>query len=258
MAPRNPSNPAPVRALTRTREILPYWSRSTAGSRCAQSILFQTAILGTASAPISPSTLSTSAACSARAGEAASTTCSSRSARTVSSSVARNVAPIQLELRLPRAAGLAEAAALALEVRPAPHQPRRQVLEPGQLDLQLAFGGLRALREDLEDQLGAVHDAALQLALEVALLGRRQLVVEHHVHGIELGGRARDLSDLADAGVELRIGAAATPAHQLVARDPGAFHQAHHLLDVLSICGVAEIQAHEDGRQRIGGCGGTV
>src|SRR5437016_10058830 len=60
MAQRNPSNPAPVRALTRTREILPYWSRSTAGSRCAQSILFQTAILGAASAPISPSTLSRS------------------------------------------------------------------------------------------------------------------------------------------------------------------------------------------------------
>jgi hypothetical protein len=49
------------------------------------------------------------------------------------------------------------------------------VLQARELHLELAFGGLRTLREDLEDQLGAVHHAALQLALDVALLRRRQL-----------------------------------------------------------------------------------
>src|SRR4029077_4312110 len=73
------------------------------------------------------------------------------------------VAPVELELRLARAAGAAEAAALSLEVRPAAHQARRQVLEARELDLQLAFVGLRALREDLEDQFGAVERAHVEL-----------------------------------------------------------------------------------------------
>src|SRR5207244_10483960 len=62
-----------------------------------------------------------------------------------------DVAPVELDLLLARAAGLAEAAALALEVRPAAHQARRQPLELRELHLQLAFRGLRALREDLQD-----------------------------------------------------------------------------------------------------------
>ena len=70
--------------------------------------------------------------------------------------------PVDLELLLARAAGLADAAALALQVGPAAHQPRRQVLELRELDLQLAFAASRALREDVQDQLGAVEHAAVQ------------------------------------------------------------------------------------------------
>ena len=54
-------------------------------------------------------------------------------------------AAVELDLRFARAAARADAAALALQVGPAPHQPRRQVLQPRQLDLQLAFVALRAL-----------------------------------------------------------------------------------------------------------------
>src|SRR5204863_7224593 len=67
-------------------------------------------------------------------------------------------APVELDLRLARPAACADAAALALEVAPAPHQPRRQVLQAGQLDLQLALVTLRARTEDLEDQHGPVSD----------------------------------------------------------------------------------------------------
>ena len=39
-----------------------------------------------------------------------------------------------------------------------------------QFDLQLALGALRSLREDVEDQAHAIDDAAVQRALEIALL----------------------------------------------------------------------------------------
>src|SRR5690606_26733247 len=52
------------------------------------------------------------------------------------------------------------------------------VLEPSELDLQLAFVALSALREDLEDQLGAVDDRNVPAALQIALLDRRQLLIE--------------------------------------------------------------------------------
>ena len=81
-------------------------------------------------------------------------------------------AAVGLELRLARAAQ-ADAALLPLEVGPAADEARRQVLELRELDLQLALGAARALREDVEDQAHAVDDAAFERPLEVALLRRR-------------------------------------------------------------------------------------
>jgi hypothetical protein len=37
----------------------------------------------------------------------------------------------------------------------------------------------------------------------------------------------------------------------------GALHQAHHLLDALLVMGIAEIEANQDRRPGIGGCGGS-
>ena len=59
-----------------------------------------------------------------------------------------------------------------------PDQPRQQVLQLRELDLQLAFARPRAPREDVEDELRAVDDLAVERLLEVAQLRRRQLVVE--------------------------------------------------------------------------------
>ena len=87
-------------------------------------------------------------------------------------------APVELDLRLARAAARADAAALALEVAPAPHQARRQVLQARELDLELAFVAPGALAEDLEDQHRAVGDGDAEVALEVALLRRRERLVE--------------------------------------------------------------------------------
>jgi hypothetical protein len=88
------------------------------------------------------------------------------------------------------------AAALALEVGPAAHQARGHVLELGQLDLQLAFVRTRALGEDVEDQAGAVDDAALGELLEVALLHRRERVVDQDQVGSSRWRSSRSCSAL--------------------------------------------------------------
>ena len=131
------------------------------------------------------------------------------------------------------------------------------MLELRQFDLQLALVGLRALREDLENELGAVHHAAHDLPLHVALLRRRQRMVEHHVHGVDLGRGATDLVHLPAAGEKFRVGPRAAAPDHVVAPDPGAFHQAHHFLDALFVVSVAEIEAHDNRRLGIGGCGGS-
>ena len=68
----------------------------------------------------------------------------------------------------------------------AAHQPPAQVVELCQLHLQLAFLRLRAFGENRQNQPYAVEYAALQNALQIAFLRRRQLVVEHHQFDIVL------------------------------------------------------------------------
>jgi hypothetical protein len=52
------------------------------------------------------------------------------------------------------------------------------VLQLGQLDLQLALVALRPQGKDVEDQRRTVDHAAIELALEVALLRGRDVVIE--------------------------------------------------------------------------------
>ncbi len=59
----------------------------------------------------------------------------------------------------------------------APHS-REVVLELSQLDLELALGGVRVVGEDVEDHRGAVDHGHAERLLEVALLPRRELVVD--------------------------------------------------------------------------------
>ena len=78
---------------------------------------------------------------------------------------------VGLELRL---AGTAQAdtALLPLKVGPAADQARGQMLQLGQLDLQLALVALGALRKDVEDQAGTVEHPHIQALFQIALLGR--------------------------------------------------------------------------------------
>ena len=65
---------------------------------------------------------------------------------------------------------------------------RQVVLELRELDLELALGAPRVLREDVEDQLGPVDDTQLERVLEASLLARVEVVVDDQ----RLGARAGD------------------------------------------------------------------
>ncbi len=131
------------------------------------------------------------------------------------------------------------------------------MLQSGELHLDLALVRLRALREDLQDQPGAPEHAALELALEVALLRRRELVVEDHPAGVDRLRGAPDLGDLAAAGEELRVRPRAAPANLRVAADAGALRQPQELFGGVLGGRRAEIQAHQDRRLVIERCRGA-
>ena len=139
-------------------------------------------------------------------------------------------AAVELKLRLAGAAQADGAAALALKVGPAAHQARGHVAQLRQFDLQLAFVALRTLGEDVQDQPGAVDHAALQRALQVALLGGRQRVVDQD----EVGpGRVRgglDLLELAAADQRGGIGPVDTRAEYAGDRCAGRARKLGELL----------------------------
>lgn len=109
----------------------------------------------------------------------------------------------------PGFAGAAQAdgaTALTLQVRPASYQPRGHVTQLRQLHLQLAFVAARTLREDVQDQPGAVDHTPLQIPLKVALLAGRQGVVDQHQIGTGGLGCGLDLFQLAATDQGRRAG----------------------------------------------------
>ena len=117
-----------------------------------------------------------------------------------------------LELLLARAPH-ADAALVPRQVGPHPLEPGHRVFELRQLDLEMRLVRLRVGGEDVEDHLGAVDHLDLELLLEVARLGRAQVVVEDDDVGL-LGLDDRlELLDLARADVggdvDLRAASAA-------------------------------------------------
>ena len=85
-------------------------------------------------------------------------------------------------------------------------QPRQQVFQLRELDLQLAFARAGAPREDVENQLRAIDDLAIEALVQLAQLRRRQLVVEDDDVGVGFGRGLRQHVDLAAAEERGRVG----------------------------------------------------
>ncbi len=112
---------------------------------------------------------------------------------------------VHLELGLARPAG-ADATGLLAEGRPPAAQARQPVPQQRQLDLGFALGGAGVLGEDVEDHGCPVDGGAPEQLLEVALLRRRELVVEHHGVGVDLEAGGQQLLHLALPDEGGRIG----------------------------------------------------
>ena len=88
-------------------------------------------------------------------------------------------------------------------------QPGGQIIQLGQLYLQFAFVAFRALGKNIQNQAVAVYHPTLKLALQIALLRRRQLVIENHHIGLQAAHFAGDFFHFALAGKQGGVRAAA-------------------------------------------------
>jgi hypothetical protein len=152
---------------------------------------------------------------------------------------------VGLELGLTRAAQ-ADAALLALEVGPAPHQAAGDVPQLRELDLELAFVAAGALREDVEDQGVAVEHAAADELLEVAFLARRERMVDEHHVAAGVGDDLADLLGLAAADEEPGFGAVATPRHGGDRLHAGGLRELRELVEVFLLDRAAQAHANQN------------
>ena len=114
-------------------------------------------------------------------------------------------AAIGLELGLTGSAH-PDTAARLLEVRPHSREARQHVFELSELDLELRFAGPRPCREDVQDQLGAVHHALAGSVLDVLSLRGRQLIVEDDERRVLLVDERPELLDLPLAQISRGVG----------------------------------------------------
>ena len=154
-------------------------------------------------------------------------------------------AAVGLELRLAGTAH-ADTAFLPLEVGPAAHQARGDVFQLRELDFELAFEAAGALRENIENQAVSIEHAAAGELLEVALLARRERVIDQDDVGGVVFGDGPNFVGLAAAHEEAGIGTLAAARHGGNGLGPGRDGELPELLQILGIDLCAQTQAHKD------------
>ena len=166
--------------------------------------------------------------------------------------------PVGLELGLARAA-CADAASQPLEVLPHAAHALHRVLELGELDLELALGGVGVLGEDVEDDGRAVDDPHLERVLERPLLAGRELVVAGDHLGLGLLHQVAELVDLAGAEVRPRIRPAPVLGERRHRVDGRRAKQLLHLGEHVLVVGAGRQGGDDDaplGRRLAGGAAG--
>lgn len=104
-------------------------------------------------------------------------------------------APIGLELCFSRTSG-SDAAAETRHFHAVSGKSRQHVVELGQFNLQSAFPCSRPAGENIENELRAVDDLDLQLFFQIALLRRRQILIEDDYGRAGRGDGSRQLANL--------------------------------------------------------------
>src|SRR5947207_10524879 len=110
---------------------------------------------------------------------------------------------VHFQLSFTRASG-ADAAGLARQVIPHPGQSRQQILQLRQLNLQTAFAAPSALRENVENELGAIEHFTRKQVFKIASLRRRKFVVENDRSDFSILKRMLDRFGFAFADVVRR------------------------------------------------------
>ena len=120
------------------------------------------------------------------------------------------------------------------------------MLELRELDLHLAFVAARALRKDIEDQARAVDHAAVEPLLEIALLHRREIVIENRDRRVRCGDGFGDFLDLAFAGEERRIGTLTAALDDGERAHARARRELFGFCEAFGVVGLAEIETDQD------------
>ena len=131
-------------------------------------------------------------------------------------------------------------------------QSREVVLELRLIDLVLALGASRVLREDVEDELRSIDDTKLQCVFESALLTGIQLIVDDNGLRVASSDLRLDLDELALADVGAGIGPC--PAlHELPDRlDACGPHQLTDFGELVGLVGIRPEHRHEEAALGLG------
>ena len=134
-----------------------------------------------------------------------------------------------------------------IQVRPHPRQPWVRILQLGQFDLKLGLLGLGPRRENVEDQLAAVEHLGLSDLLQLADLGRGQIVVENDHVGFETSDPLGELKGLALADVGRRIDRTDALLKPVSNNGPGTLGESGQLGQIIGSVRSQQVCGHQDG-----------